>query len=94
MGKEKVECLDIDEGQNWVAPQCIRCEFNIRGNCWKFQKDRLEVPVDIFNCQEFKIKEKKNALPQCINCKFYIGKKCWKLQANLLEISVDIYNCP
>lgn len=56
--EKKVEYPDIDEGQNWEMPQCVKCEFNIGRNCWKFQKDRLEVPVDIFNCPEFSNKGK------------------------------------
>ena len=62
--EEDTTGLDIDYGQNWLGPQCIKCIYNKGRYCTFYKKDRLEVDVDIFNCPEFveKVNEKKKAM--------------------------------
>ena len=52
---------DPQEGQKWKRNMCSKCVFNNDGYCSRYNKDRLEVPVDIFDCPAFEpIKGMKN----------------------------------
>lgn len=48
---------DLDEGQKWKMPQCLKCKHNQGRTCLYFNKDRTQVEVDIFNCPKFEPKE-------------------------------------
>ena len=49
------ERADI-EGQNWVAPQCTTCVHNKGRMCTYYNADRLQLPVDMFDCPTYEKK--------------------------------------
>ena len=49
---------DPGAGTKWTCPQCIKCRFNEIAFCKKYNANRLEVEVDIFNCPSFEPTEK------------------------------------
>lgn len=44
---------DPQEGIIWDIPQCVHCQHNKIRYCRFYQKDRMKVDVDIFNCPNY-----------------------------------------
>ena len=53
---------DPQSGLNWKKNMCSRCKFNEGRTCKYYNKDRLEVPVDIFDCPSFEEKDEDKAM--------------------------------
>lgn len=57
------EQQDVDAGQKWKMPQCTTCKYNKGRTCTYYNADRLQLPVDMFNCPTYekKVSEKEQA---------------------------------
>ena len=53
LDNKSITTQDPQEGLEWKRNMCSKCIFNNERYCSRYKKDRLEVPVDIFNCPSF-----------------------------------------
>lgn len=50
---------DPQAGLKWKKNMCFKCKYNEGRRCTYYDKDRLEVPVDIFDCPSFRSKNQE-----------------------------------
>ena len=64
LNKEVDVNADPQVGMKWNRNMCSKCKFNNGRTCEFYKKDRLDVPVDIFNCPSFqkKVTEEEQAM--------------------------------
>lgn len=55
---------DPQEGMKWQRNMCSKCKYNNGRTCEFYKRDRLDVPVDIYNCPSFE--EKQNEEQQAM----------------------------
>lgn len=51
---KELDSLEI--GTKWEYPQCFYCKYDKNAFCSIYNKDRMDVEADIFNCPFFKKK--------------------------------------
>jgi len=44
---------DPQVGMDWIDPNCMTCKFNKNGYCKRYGCNRMEVPVDIYDCPSY-----------------------------------------
>lgn len=51
--------METFDGLKWVFPKCLKCKYIDGAFCKKYKGDRIDLPIDLFNCPGFENKEEK-----------------------------------
>lgn len=49
-----------EDGIQFVGPKCLNCKFCDGKFCKKYKGDRIDLPIDLFECPGFEEEDKKD----------------------------------